>query len=382
MKHIKFEKYISSILYNLHISTFKHKWKLKTDFPTNSYSLFIVRLSFWFIWGVILFHPNLFATPQEPDELIINDKSYPLLTPLFDDELSSFTREKLFTEILKEVERKKISMALSSSLRRGWKCKWRILNNCLHLENIEIINANHDSNEHRYISLGKPCITIPYYHNKSNRYDYSGRIIIALGNELGSDMRALSGNTYPAVMVLDIKNGLITQQNIAYCINPHNKGMITRYCKNSDNHYKINILVYNQMSIPCTIHYSKIIKCNLNEKKIVIESNSIIPISLELLIDDKDNTKYEVPLAIIPDHFSLSFFVDNIYQLFSKQQETFKVLSYSSYLHIVTYDDKGMASIRKYLEDITMPLKPTEIYWKSFSDHMLDLFMKGEKNTQ
>ena len=140
----KYSEYISFIYifissYNLHISTFMRKWKLKTSFLTNSCPVFIVRLSYCIILGVLLFHPNLFATPQEPDEIFINDKSYPLLTPLFDEELSSITKEELFLEILKEVESKKMNMAISTSLRRGWKCKWRVSNNSLYLENIDVL---------------------------------------------------------------------------------------------------------------------------------------------------------------------------------------------------------------------------------------------------
>ncbi|MBR0457786.1 MAG: hypothetical protein IJJ26_00980 [Victivallales bacterium] len=354
----------------------QYRWK--TSFLAKLHSYFIFKLTFWLIWGVIVFHPSLFATTQVSDDIIINDKSYPLLTPLFEEELSWDTKEELLIEILKEIDSKNYHMAFSTCLRRGWKCTWRILNNYLYLENIEVMNALEDSSDNRdirYISFGKPHTKIPHYHNTSNRYDYSGRLIIALGNGIGADRFAFSGSAYPAVMILDIRNGLVTKQNIAYCINSHNKGKITRYCKNNDKQYMINLLLYNQMDFSCTIDYSNILNCNQNNRKVELKSNTVIPISLEIPFDHKSNTKCEVQIAFIQDYLSLSFFVDNINQLTSEHQILPKDLSNLSYLHIVTYDDKGILPIKKDLEYIMKSPSSLEIYYKSFSEQTFDLFL-------
>ena len=132
------------------------------------------------------------------------------------------------------------------------------------------------------------------------------------------------------------------------------------------------------MSIPCTIDCSKIIKFNPNEKNVVVKPNSTISLSLEMPFDYNGISKHEVLILIYPGNYLLSFFIDDIHQLIAEHQEIFKDFSCSSYMHIVTFDEIDMIP-RKYLEDIMTHPQAPEIYWRSFTNHTLDLFVQGRK---
>ena len=173
---------------------------------------------------LILFTSVLRSTPQRPDELELDGKTYPLCAALFYSELTENKVNEIFTEICEVAT--KVNIVFLTQLRRGRVCSWKIKDKELFFEEMKIPVPTTDDDQDNYFNYKNIKTEIPNYDMKTRKYAYTGKLIVATGKLTGVNRHSTFGYVYSEYLVLKLTNGHVDSMEVAYNPNPHPSEML------------------------------------------------------------------------------------------------------------------------------------------------------------
>ena len=173
---------------------------------------------------LILFSSILQSTPQRPDEIELDGKTYPLCAALFYSELTDSKVNEIFTEIGKVAT--KVNIVFLTQLRRGRVCSWKIKGKELFFEEMKIPVPTTDDDQDNYFNYKNIKTEIPNYDMKTRKYAYTGKLIVATGKLTGVNRHSTFGYVYSEYLVLKLTNGHVDSMEVAYNPNPHPSEML------------------------------------------------------------------------------------------------------------------------------------------------------------
>jgi hypothetical protein len=173
---------------------------------------------------LILFTSVLRSTPQRPDEIELDGKTYPLCAALFYSELTDSKVNEIFTEIGKVAT--KVNIVFLTQLRRGRVCSWKIKDKELFFEEMKIPVPTTDDDQDNYFNYKNIKTEIPNYDMKTRKYAYTGKLIVATGKLTGVNRHSTFGYVYSEYLVLKLTNGHVDSMEVAYNPNPHPSEML------------------------------------------------------------------------------------------------------------------------------------------------------------
>ena len=174
---------------------------------------------------LILFSSILQSTPQRPDEIELDGKTYPLCAALFYSELTDSKVNEIFTEIGKVAT--KVNIVFLTQLRRGRVCSWKIKGKELFFEEMKIPVPTTDDDQDNYFNYKNIKTEIPNYDMKTRKYAYTGKLIVATGKLTGVNRHSTFGYVYSEYLVLKLTNGHVDSMEVAYNPNPYPSEILT-----------------------------------------------------------------------------------------------------------------------------------------------------------
>ena len=174
---------------------------------------------------LILFTSVLRSTPQRPDEIELDGKTYPLCAALFYSELTDSKVNEIFTEIGKVAT--KVNIVFLTQLRRGRVCSWKIKGKELFFEEMKIPVPTTDDDQDNYFNYKNIKTEIPNYDMKTRKYAYTGKLIVATGKLTGVNRHSTFGYVYSEYLVLKLTNGHVDSMEVAYNPNPYPSEILT-----------------------------------------------------------------------------------------------------------------------------------------------------------
>ena len=174
---------------------------------------------------LILFSSILQSTPQRPDEIELDGKTYPLCAALFYSELTDSKVNEIFTEIGKVAT--KVNIVFLTQLRRGRVCSWKIKDKELFFEEMKIPVPTTDDDQDNYFNYKNIKTEIPNYDMKTRKYAYTGKLIVATGKLTGVNRHSTFGYVYSEYLVLKLTNGHVDSMEVAYNPNPYPSEILT-----------------------------------------------------------------------------------------------------------------------------------------------------------
>ena len=174
---------------------------------------------------LILFTSVLRSTPQIPDEIEMDGKTYPLCTPLFFSELTDSKHDEIIMEICEVAT--KVNMVFSTALRRGHVCSWIIKDKELFFNEMKIPVPTTDDDQDNYFNYKNIKTEIPNYDMKTRKYAYTGKLIVATGKLTGVNRHSTFGYVYSEYLVLKLTNGHVDSMEVAYNPNPYPSEILT-----------------------------------------------------------------------------------------------------------------------------------------------------------
>ena len=174
---------------------------------------------------LILFTSVLRSTPQRPDEIELDGKTYPLCAALFYSELTDSKVNEIFTEIGKVAT--KVNIVFLTQLRRGRVCSWKIKDKELFFEEMKIPVPTTDDDQDNYFNYKNIKTEIPNYDMKTRKYAYTGKLIVATGKLTGVNRHSTFGYVYSEYLVLKLTNGHVDSMEVAYNPNPYPSEILT-----------------------------------------------------------------------------------------------------------------------------------------------------------
>ena len=174
---------------------------------------------------LILFTSVLRSTPQRPDEIELDGKTYPLCAALFYSELTDSKVNEIFTEIGKVAT--KVNIVFLTQLRRGRVCSWKIKGKELFFEEMKIPVPTTDDDQDNYFNYNNIKTEIPNYDMKTRKYAYTGKLIVATGKLTGVNRHSTFGYVYSEYLVLKLTNGHVDSMEVAYNPNPYPSEILT-----------------------------------------------------------------------------------------------------------------------------------------------------------
>ena len=175
---------------------------------------------------LILFTSVLRSTPQRPDEIELDGKTYPLCAALFYSELTDSKVNEIFTEIGKVAT--KVNIVFLTQLRRGRVCSWKIKGKELFFEEMKIPVPTTDDDQDNYFNYKNIKTEIPNYDMKTRKYAYTGKLIVATGKTTGDNRYTSTfGYVYSEYLVLKLTNGHVDSMEVAYNPNPYPSEILT-----------------------------------------------------------------------------------------------------------------------------------------------------------
>ena len=174
---------------------------------------------------LILLSSVLRSTPQRPDEIELDGKTYPLCAALFYSELTDSKVNEIFTEIGKVAT--KVNIVFLTQLRRGRVCSWKIKGKELFFEEMKIPVPTTDDDQDNYFNYKNIKTEIPNYDMKTRKYAYTGKLIVATGKLTGVNRHSTFGYVYSEYLVLKLTNGHVDSMEVAYNPNPYPSEILT-----------------------------------------------------------------------------------------------------------------------------------------------------------
>ena len=174
---------------------------------------------------LILFTSVLRSTPQRPDEIELDGKTYPLCAALFYSELTDSKVNEIFTEIGKVAT--KVNIVFLTQLRRGRVCSWKIKGKELFFEEMKIPVPTTDDDQDNYFNYKNIKTEIPNYDMKTRKYAYTGKLIVATGKLTGVNRHSTFGYVYSEYLVLKLTNGHVDSMEVAYNPDPYPSEILT-----------------------------------------------------------------------------------------------------------------------------------------------------------
>ena len=174
---------------------------------------------------LILLSSVLRSTPQRPDEIELDGKTYPLCAALFYSELTDSKVNEIFTEIGKVAT--KVNIVFLTQLRRGRVCSWKIKDKELFFEEMKIPVPTTDDDQDNYFNYKNIKTEIPNYDMKTRKYAYTGKLIVATGKLTGVNRHSTFGYVYSEYLVLKLTNGHVDSMEVAYNPNPYPSEILT-----------------------------------------------------------------------------------------------------------------------------------------------------------
>ena len=174
---------------------------------------------------LILLSSVLRSTPQRPNEIELDGKTYPLCAALFYSELTDSKVNEIFTEIGKVAT--KVNIVFLTQLRRGRVCSWKIKDKELFFEEMKIPVPTTDDDQDNYFNYKNIKTEIPNYDMKTRKYAYTGKLIVATGKLTGVNRHSTFGYVYSEYLVLKLTNGHVDSMEVAYNPNPYPSEMLT-----------------------------------------------------------------------------------------------------------------------------------------------------------
>ena len=174
---------------------------------------------------LILFTSVLRSTPQRPDEIELDGKTYPLCAALFYSELTDSKVNEIFTEIGKVAT--KVNIVFLTQLRRVRVCSWKIKGKELFFEEMKIPVPTTDDDQDNYFNYKNIKTEIPNYDMKTRKYAYTGKLIVATGKLTGVNRHSTFGYVYSEYLVLKLTNGHVDSMEVAYNPNPYPSEILT-----------------------------------------------------------------------------------------------------------------------------------------------------------
>ena len=174
---------------------------------------------------LILFTSVLRSTPQRPDEIELDGKTYPLCAALFYSELTDSKVNEIFTEIGKVAT--KVNIVFLTQLRRGRVCSWKIKGKELFFEEMKIPVPTTEDDQDNYFNYKNIKTEIPNYDMKTRKYAYTGKLIVATGKLTGVNRHSTFGYVYSEYLVLKLTNGHVDSMEVAYNPNPYPSEILT-----------------------------------------------------------------------------------------------------------------------------------------------------------
>ena len=174
---------------------------------------------------LILFSSILQSTPQRPDEIELDGKTYPLCAALFYSELTDSKVNEIFTEIGKVAT--KVNIVFLTQLRRGRVCSWKIKGKELFFDEMKIPVPTTEDDQDNYFNYKNIKTEIPNYDMKTRKYAYTGKLIVATGKLTGVNRHSTFGYVYSEYLVLKLTNGHVDSMEVAYNPNPYPSEILT-----------------------------------------------------------------------------------------------------------------------------------------------------------
>ena len=174
---------------------------------------------------LILFSSILQSTPQRPDEIELDGKTYPLCAALFYSELTDSKVNEIFTEIGKVAT--KVNIVFLTQLRRGRVCSWKIKGKELFFEEMKIPVPTKEDGQANYFNYNNIKTEIPNFDMKTRKYAYTGKLIVATGKLTGVNRHSTFGYVYSEYLVLKLTNGHVDSMEVAYNPNPYPSEILT-----------------------------------------------------------------------------------------------------------------------------------------------------------
>ena len=235
---------------------------------------------------LILFTSVLRSTPQRPDEIELDGKTYPLCAALFYSELTDSKVNEIFTEIGKVAT--KVNIVFLTQLRRGRVCSWKIKGKELFFEEMKIPVPTTDDDQDNYFNYKNIKTEIPNYDMKTRKYAYTGKLIVATGKLTGVNRHSTFGYVYSEYLVLKLTNGHVDSMEVAYNPNPYPSEILTIPVDRSKLP-SFHVLFCNPNNHDLNLKFPTVRDVNIRSNKLKIKKFDAIPIFFDVPKSHQEN---------------------------------------------------------------------------------------------
>ena len=236
---------------------------------------------------LILFTSVLRSTPQRPDELELDGKTYPLCAALFYSELTENKVNEIFTEICEVAT--KVNIVFLTQLRRGRVCSWKIKDKELFFEEMKIPVPTTDDDQDNYFNYKNIKTEIPNYDMKTRKYAYTGKLIVATGKATGVNRYTSTfGYVYSEYLVLKLTNGHVDSMEVAYNPNPYPSEILTIPVDRSKLP-SFQVLFCNPNNHDLNLKFPTGQDVNIHNNTLKIKKFDAMPIFFDVLKSHQDN---------------------------------------------------------------------------------------------
>ena len=235
---------------------------------------------------LILFTSVLRSTPQRPDEIELDGKTYPLCAALFYSELTDSKVNEIFTEIGKVAT--KVNIVFLTQLRRGRVCSWKIKGKELFFEEMKIPVPTTDDDQDNYFNYKNIKTEIPNYDMKTRKYAYTGKLIVATGKLTGVNRHSTFGYVYSEYLVLKLTNGHVDSMEVAYNPNPYPSEILTIPVDRSKLP-SFQVLFCNPNNHDLNLKFPTVRDVNIRSNKLKIKKFDAIPIFFDVPKSHQEN---------------------------------------------------------------------------------------------
>lgn len=235
---------------------------------------------------LILFTSVLRSTPQRPDEIELDGKTYPLCAALFYSELTDSKVNEIFTEIGKVAT--KVNIVFLTQLRRGRVCSWKIKDKELFFEEMKIPVPTTDDDQDNYFNYKNIKTEIPNYDMKTRKYAYTGKLIVATGKLTGVNRHSTFGYVYSEYLVLKLTNGHVDSMEVAYNPNPYPSEILTIPVDRSKLP-SFQVLFCNPNNHDLNLKFPTVRDVNIRSNKLKIKKFDAIPIFFDVPKSHQEN---------------------------------------------------------------------------------------------
>ena len=236
---------------------------------------------------LILFTSVLRSTPQRPDELELDGKTYPLCAALFYSELTENKVNEIFTEICEVAT--KVNIVFLTQLRRGRVCSWKIKDKELFFEEMKIPVPTTDDDQDNYFNYKNIKTEIPNYDMKTRKYAYTGKLIVATGKTTGVNRYTSTfGYVYSEYLVLKLTNGHVSSMEVAYNPNPYPSEILTIPVDRSKLP-SFQVLFCNPNNHDLNLKFPTVQDVNIHNNTLKIKKFDAIPIFFDVPKSHQEN---------------------------------------------------------------------------------------------